>query len=884
MNRILHSAHNSQRILQMVADTLILVRPDGMCIDIDTHSELWFLQEELLLGKNLFDLIPKHTLEKILPIFREVVEKREKANRNFRLDLKDQTYYFKCIMTPYDDMVLCQYRDITARNNVKLQLERANKELVEIQKAAQIGQWKYNTNDNLFYYWGHTGIFCDKEINSITLDEYTKLILAEDRPSFIKWLSTKKNSDDKEDCLDYRIKYDGGIYYIRLKAYAHELMPDGSFSIEGYIQNVTDIQRRRNDINTLTHAINNAKESIVAAKEDGTIIFANRQFKINHHISEKVEIESLKIYEIVGDMNTLESWKRRYRNAKPGESSTFIAYHPLKNNKDALAFEGMIYHVTSDEGVVSYWAFSHDISDRLRYESQIKRLNRIMDSTMQHLPANIVVKDINNDFHYLYYNRTAHNPHVSDQHIMGQSDFDFLPPSIAESQRQEDLEVARTGKELHKVTEEIDENGMPRILDKRTIKIESNDFSPMIINIEWDITQLELIKRELMVEKEKAERSDKLKSAFLANMSHEIRTPLNAIVGFSRIIAESEDAQERQTYYEIVESNNERLLTLINEILDLSKIESGIVEFTITQVKLSRLCEEIYDAHLFRCPPNVKLILTPSDGEIIIDTDKSRVFQVISNLIGNAFKFTEEGSVSYGYKQLGEWIYFHISDTGIGIAPDKVDRVFERFIKGNTFAQGTGLGLSICKTIIERLGGEIYLQTELGKGTTFVFTLPARKECLNSEELDSLMQTDAGTIEWPDNMQSLSAAKSHANKETIILIAEDTDSNYDLLKAILGKRYRLERAMNGMEAVAMFESLNPDLILMDIRMPILDGLKTTRIIRELSPDIPIIAQSAYAYSSDLSAAASAGCNEFISKPIAADQLKKVILKWLNRRK
>ncbi|MEG0455117.1 MAG: hybrid sensor histidine kinase/response regulator, partial [Bacteroides sp.] len=255
MNRILHNEQNSQRILQMVADTLILVRPDGMCVDINSHSELWFLQEELLLGKNLFDFMPKRTLEKILPIFREVVEKQEKANRNFRLDLKDQTYYFKCIMTPYDGMVLCQYRDITARSNVKLQLERVNRELVEIQRAAQIGQWKYNTNDNLFYYWGHTGIFCDNEVRSIMLDEYTKLILAEDRASFVKWLSSKKDSDDKEDCLDYRIKYDERIYYIRLKAYVHELMPDGSFTIEGYIQNVTDIQRRRNDINTLTHAI-----------------------------------------------------------------------------------------------------------------------------------------------------------------------------------------------------------------------------------------------------------------------------------------------------------------------------------------------------------------------------------------------------------------------------------------------------------------------------------------------------------------------------------------------------------------------------------------------------------------------------------------------------
>ena len=212
------------------------------------------------------------------------------------------------------------------------------------------------------------------------------------------------------------------------------------------------------------------------------------------------------------------------------------------------------------------------------------------------------------------------------------------------------------------------------------------------------------MRRELIESKEKAETSDKLKSAFLANMSHEIRTPLNAIVGFSRIISESDNAEERREYYEIVDANNERLLQLINEILDLSKIESGIVEFTYGPVRLHTLCKEIHDAHVFRTPQGVKLIYEPSENGLVIETDKNRVFQVFSNLIGNAFKFTTEGSVSYGYKQEGERVVFYVKDTGLGIEPEKLGRVFQRFAKLNNFAQGTGLGLSICKTIIERLG------------------------------------------------------------------------------------------------------------------------------------------------------------------------------------
>ncbi|MBP6066442.1 MAG: response regulator [Bacteroides sp.] len=880
MSRILHSAHNAQRILKLVADTLILVQADGLCVDVDTHSDLWFLQEEVLLGKNLFELMPERTLNKFRPTFQSVISHQEKTERNFRLELKGEVYYFKCIMIPYDGMVLCQYRDITKRKNIKLQLERVNKELLETQKAAQIGRWRYNSNEKRLYYRGYTGILSEEEEQSTLLEEYIELVLPEDRQSFKNWVNLNTNGEEKENVIDYRIKHNNTVYYIRLKAYLSELKPDGSCINEGYIQNVTDIQRRRNDINTLTHAINNAKESIFAAKADGTIVFANRQFKINHQIPDSVEIEALKVYDVVGDIDSLEQWEKRYTDCKPGESSSFIAHYPLKNNRNTLAFEGVMYHVTSDEGEVSYWLLSHDISDRMRYESQIKRLNGIMNIAMQNLPASITVKDIYNNFSYLYCNRKASNFTTEEQQMLYSNDFDFYTQEKANQIRREDIEIVETGKALHEKVERTDENGQLKIVDKRKIMVESEDFSPMIICIEWDITQLELMKRELMVQKEHAERANRLKSAFLANMSHEIRTPLNAIVGFSRIIAESEDKTERHTYYEIVEANNDQLLKLINEILDLSKIESGIVEFTNAPVKLNQLCSEIYDTHVFRCPPGVTLVFEPSNEELMVDSDKSRVFQVVSNLIGNAFKFTTDGTVSYGYRQEGDWVHFRVSDTGIGIAPENVDNIFDRFIKANSIAQGTGLGLSICRTIIERLGGEISLETELGKGTTFTFTLPVLKRDFDQPSFETQDRPGEELTEQTDTHTTPHSTVDE-QREIIILIAEDTDSNYELLKAILGKSYRLERAMNGAEAVTLFESLKPDLILMDIRMPILNGLEATQIIREQSADVPIIVQSAYAYQSDKQEAIAVGCNDFISKPISVMQLKDTVLKWLN---
>lgn len=900
MDRILHDVDNAHKILQLTSDTLILVDKNGTCLDIDPHSDLWFLQEDRLLGKNLFNLLPDHTFQKLLPDFRRVTQQGITVNRNYRLPLEGgETYYFKCIMQPYDgDKVLCQYRDITARSNVKLQLERTNYELKEIQKAAQIGQWKYSSREKTFYYRGYNGIVCTEEERSINFQDYYETILSEDLPAVNTWMEANRRELLKE-YIEYRILLEGQVYYMRQQCYLRNEEEDGNIVLEGYIQNITDIQRKRNDINTLTHAINNAKESVYAARRDGTLIFANRQFRLNHRIAEQADLSQIRVFDVVGDMTCIEDWEERYRSIREGQTLNFLAYQPLKHDKNTLAFEGTMYSVTTDDGEETFWSFTHDISERIRYESQIKRFNRIMDTTMENIPAGIVVKDIENDFRYIYRNRESYNRDISSENAIGMNDFDYYPPEMAQQKRKEDMEIAATGKGMHWIMEGKDKNGNLLILDKQKIMVESEDFSPIIVSIEWDITQLELMHRELIESKEKAETSDKLKSAFLANMSHEIRTPLNAIVGFSRIISESDNAEERREYYEIVDANNERLLQLINEILDLSKIESGIVEFTYGPVRLHTLCKEIHDAHVhvFRCPQGVELRFDSPDEALSIHSDKNRIFQVFSNLIGNAFKFTTEGSVSYGYKQEGERVVFYVKDTGLGIEPEKLGRVFQRFAKLNNFAQGTGLGLSICKTIIERLGGEIAVSSEVGTGTTFTFWLPLENVIQDtetgtnshlpgeavgtqpSEVLPAKEDTPRPKEETTEKEEDLRATAAGTEQATI-LIAEDTDSNFDLLNAILGRKYRLVRARDGMEAVTMYDEVNPDLILMDIKMPNLDGLEATRIIRQLSAEVPIIAQSAYAYEHDRNAAEEAGCNDFISKPIAQEKLKEKIKKWL----
>ena len=370
---------------------------------------------------------------------------------------------------------------------------------------------------------------------------------------------------------------------------------------------------------------------------------------------------------------------------------------------------------------------------------------------------------------------------------------------------------------------------------------------------------------ELIEAKQRAEEADRMKSVFLANMSHEIRTPLNAIVGFSEIIALTEDEVEKAEYLNIIQKNSNLLLQLINDILDLSRIESGKSEMNFQLVEMTGLIDEVEKVHRLKMKTAIRLNEIRPDEEIWIMVDRNRITQVLFNFLSNAIKNTHEGAITLGLEVCGEWLKVYVTDTGCGIAKEKLPLIFNRFEKLNDFVQGTGLGLPICQSIVERLGGKISVESEVGVGSTFVMTLPYRQFVLGA---------DGEPVEINAHVER----RSDGRKK--ILIAEDTESNFMQINILLKKDYTISWVTNGEEAVNSFLRERPDLILMDIRMPVMNGIQATEKIRTVDIDLPIVAVTANAFLIEQQQALAAGCNDIIAKPYTYERLKETIIKYI----
>ena len=373
-------------------------------------------------------------------------------------------------------------------------------------------------------------------------------------------------------------------------------------------------------------------------------------------------------------------------------------------------------------------SLSKEIAVR-EYKEREVRASKTLSSIMNNMGVDIYVNSF--DSHdMLYVNESMAAPYGGIEHFEGKKCWQALYKD-------------KTGEcEFCPKKHLIDENGQPtkvyswdyqRPFDKCWFRVFSAAFAWIDGQIAHVITSVDInhqktIEEELRVAKEKAENLDRLKSAFLANMSHEIRTPLNAIVGFASLLVESDDKKERQDYVDIMQENTELLLQLISDILDLSKIEAGTLDFTMDHLDIKSFCEDIMRNYDIKEDKPVPVLLAPDLPEYYIYTDKKRLMQVITNFINNALKFTNEGQIMLEYRHKAESneIEFAVTDTGMGIAPDKVDQVFGRFVKLNSFSKGTGVGLSICRSIIEHLGGTIGAESEIGVGSRFWFTHPLR--------------------------------------------------------------------------------------------------------------------------------------------------------------
>ena len=603
MGNILNNPQNALELLDMTAGIFLLLDQEGICREVKLpKSYAWFIQEDHLKGKRLHQFILPSSSIEFQTNFQNVLNNNIISSEDYGIVLMGQTYYFTLTLQRYNkQLVLCQIKDTTQKRLEQKEFAKRDKDLIVVLQDAMIGTWTYYSEFNILRYVGHGGVMKHDGIIDINLSTYRSYVLPEDQDIFDEWFVKNKNGVIGE-IVHFRIRFGENIYYMKARTLNYEKLENGHYIAEGYSHNVTDIQKSRNDINLLSHAVNNAGEYIFAVDTNGYLILGNRMFRKSIGLPLEKDITHVSIWDSTPIIDSSDKWAWVREMMKAGNlEHGLVMKNPLPLFPDVLAIEVKAFWITGDNGEESFWFFGRDIT--------------------------------------------------------------------------ESVEAAR----------------------------------------------------KLKAAKEQAERSEYLKTSFLANISHEIRTPLNAIVGFSQLIAEVENPEDKAEFCRIIQENNNRLLHLVNELLDLSKIEANMVVFNLQPIGMNELLKTVYDSFILRCPTDVQLVNESLDTEHYIYADKNRTVQIISNLIDNALKYTKYGSIRIGYKQVGDYIEIYTTDTGKGIKPELLDSIFSRFVKADENVHGTGLGLSICKMLVEKMGGQIGVKSELGKGTTFKFTLPIFK-------------------------------------------------------------------------------------------------------------------------------------------------------------
>ncbi len=407
------------------------------------------------------------------------------------------------------------------------------------------------------------------------------------------------------------------------------------------------------------------------------------------------------------------------------------------------------------------------------------------------------------------------------------------------------------------------------------LKEQNDEYMALNEELSESNKKIKIINEELKKAWQKAEESDKLKTAFLANMSHEIRTPMNAIIGFSEIMLKPALSKERrENFTRIINSSCHQLLNLVNDIIDIAKIETGQMNLHEEEININRTIteiEKIYTPLIQDKGVDLKVSYGLPDNQAVIITDPVKFKQIITNLVHNAFKFTDKGRICIGYRHKEKYLEFYVKDTGPGIDPIHHEVIFERFrqLSSNDkkVNRGTGLGLPICKALAEMLGGSIWLESEAGKGSAFYFSIPYKPN------------------DNPENIRNMETFDTYKFNGIKILVAEDEETNFLFINELIEETgATIIHAENGKEAVTLFNDIDDiGIILMDIKMPLMDGITATKLIKEVNPDVPVIAITAYAMSGDKEKCINAGCDDYLSKPIRRTELLDLISFYLNKR-
>lgn len=820
-------------------------------------------------GKNLHSFANDESsqVHQICKMLDEVIDKISGTTNTVVLEYKFLNSYLKATVSKIQgNHTLIQIHDITDIMKKLQKLESDSyKELSLALTAGGLRSWSYDIKTNMISSSHQNNITGAQ----ISFDTLLSNIFPEYRQDVREMFDALINRQSQHRTITVKVKdLKGNVQWSDVHAIPHIYDSNGKLSvIVGSQKNVTQEYEYNQKIDLLYKEkeliLNNMSSALVYITPDYRVMWENVSKVFSGSSIDKYYVTGTYCYTTFQRDSPCENCvMRQAMQSRKKESTEFT-------NEAGISIEILANPILGADNMIESIVLKiDDITEKKKTnrklemaDQKVAATNRLLHTILDNLPSSLFVKNANDDYRYIMVNKKfCQGLDLPEKDIIGKTDYEIFPKKEADRQRLNDTDTMASNQTKIIDGEHVTmKEGVEIWYMVKTPLINLDNDRKLLVGIGVDITENHKAYQELAVAKKKAEESDVLKSAFLANMSHEIRTPLNSIIGFSELLKDSENEEEKKEFWNIINTNNDLLLRLISDILDLSKIESGMVELKSVPFDLSERFNHIYSTlQLRHHNKDVEFFCENPCDKCIVALDESRITQIVTNFVTNAFKFTTKGYIKMGYEYVDGGIRFYCRDTGIGIAPEKINRVFARFSKLDDFAQGTGLGTSICKAIVDACGGKIGVDSVANEGSTFWAWIPCNAE-IGHRIVESDLVVPAKKIK-PTDFISLK-----------ILAAEDNDSNYLLIKSIF-KGYNLTRANNGAEALELVKSGDFDLVLMDIRMPVMDGIEATQEIRKFNKDIPIIAVTANAFESDKQEALEAGCNGFISKPISKAKL------------
>ncbi len=859
-------------------------------------NNLLKIDHSQFIGKTIIEAFPSLQLTEVPYRYKETAEKGipwSTEHISYSDNLITGAFEVKAFQTVPGNMVVV-FNDITSRKNAEQLLKISEERFQLVVNASEQGIWDWSLEKNEVYFsplWKRQIGYEEHELDNV-FDTWVNHLHPDDKERSLHILNENIKHPVSSFTIEFRFRHKIGTYrwihnsassllnsngeVVRLfgmhtditeKKISELLLKEKTDEIETQNEEYCQLNEELLQTNSqlyeskLQAESNEKKFSLMINNSNDAFVLINSNAEQIYISNAAVRDTGFEIDELKGPVNKV---------IHPDDLNiVYDTWNKILENKDK-SFRVQYRHIHKTKGYIWYEAFAQNYLDNplinavvvnVRDITQIKENEKYISILIDNLPCiALIIKNETREI--VKMNKYAedfgalvgHTCHLTCFH--NQENCDYCLASDAWNKKE------TSEKEVF-------------VKDRyyRCIWIPLND--QFYLHYIFDITDQKKLESDLIKAKEHAEESDRLKTAFLQNMSHEIRTPMNAIMGFSSLLIDNYgNNQKLEQFSSIINQRCRDLLDIINDILDIAKIESGQLTLNIEVCKLEDLFSELnmffiaYQNKIGKQHLAFNMHISEHEPKYIIKTDKIKLKQILINLISNSFKFTEFGSVDCGYKILDNYIEFYVSDTGVGISPDNHDFIFERFSQVSNSSPknigGTGLGLPIVKGLTNLLGGKLWLTSLPDKGTTFYFTIPLiLSEFLPIEPIEVVNDSEL----------------RFTNKT--ILIVEDDFYNAQFLNEILsGKGLNIISVANAEKAIAVVENQNIDLILMDIRLPGMNGYEATRIIKKSNPKIKVIAQTAYAAQDEFQKAIDAGCIDYLSKPTKRELLLSKLIKYL----